>query len=309
MANELFYPHGMKFGSTFLGQADDLEVDANIDELTHYAAGDYAPSFTGAKEVAPEFKLNTYDAAGVFSLVSSGNGGVDDLCRGFSSGNVDCAYRQAKNLSVPNSPATAVHYVYRLINSAMFYWDGFRVNQKGEVQVMTKTIATLTSSNPIVTQLPNQAIDTPPLVTNLYTLGKIVIDGTAITRLKSTNWSNNVKLEKDPADGEASPSFCGIEQIKPVVQADTQNLGIINAFGFSGYKITTSFDVYLRKRMASGVNHPDASTVHIRLSATAGTVQFQSTAGGKATGKFRALLQRPSAGTKIWTITDGVAIP
>lgn len=309
MANELFYPHGMSFGGTFLGQADDINVDANIDELTMYAAGDYAPSFTGGKEVAPEFKLDTFDASGVFALVGSGVGGVDELCRAFSAGNVDTMFRQAKNLSVPNSPASNLHYIYRVINGAMFYWDGFKVNNKGEVQVMTKTIATLVSGNPIVTQLPNQTISTPQLVTKVYTLGKIVIDGTAITRLKSCNWSNGVKLEKETADGEASPTFCGIEQIKPTVQFDTQNLAVINAFGFSGYKITSTFDVYLRKRAISGINVPDATAEHIRIRATAGTVQFQSTGGGKATGKCRVLLQRPSAGTKIWTITDGVAIP
>lgn len=309
MANELFYPHGMNFAGTFLGQADDINVDANIDDLTLYGAGDYAPSFSGGKEVAPEFKLDTFDASGVFALVASGVGGRDDLCRGFEAGNVDTIFRQAKNLSVPNSPASALHYVYRIINGAMMYWEGFKVNNKGEVQVMTKTIATLVGANPIVTQMPNQTTNTPPLVTKVYTLGKVVIDGTAITRLKSTNWSNNVKLEKETADGEASPSFCGIEQIKPVVQFDTQNLQLVNAFGFSGYKITQTFDVYLRKRAIGGINVPDATAEHIRIRATAGTVQFQSNAGGKATGKCRATLTRPSAGAQIWTITDGVAIP
>ncbi len=309
MANELFYSYGARFDGTYLGQADDQSVETNLSDLISYQSGDYAPGYTGAKSSAPEYKLDTMDVSSVFSLVSSGNGGVDDIVRDFSAGNVDWLYRAAANRSTREAVATQKHYIYRMIQNAMFYWESFRADSKGEISLSTKTIATLKGANPVTTLIPNQALPTASDVANLYTMGKVVVNGTTITRLQSINWNNGVKIENELADGAESPTFAGIDEIRPICQFESQDLAAVGAFGFDGFPISNNFDVYLRKRKIGKINYPDSDTVHIRLRATAGTVLFGRVSGAKAAVNCRCLMSRPVGGGNVFAVTTGVAIP
>lgn len=309
MSNELFYSYGANFAGTYLGQAEDQSVETNLTDLIQYQAGDYAPGYVGAKSVAPEYKLDTMDVAKAFDLVASGNGGVDDLVRDFSAGNVDWLYRAAKNRSTREAVGQGKHYIYRMIQNAMFLWESFRSDSKGEVTVATRTIATLAGANPVTTLIPNQSLPTASDVSNLFTLGKVVVNGTTINRLQSMNWNNGVKIESELADGAEAPTFAGIDEIKPICQFDTQDIAAVGAFGFGGFRITANFDVYLRKRKIGQINHPDSDTVHIRLRATEGTVIFNRVSGAKAVANCRCLMARPAGGGNVFAITQGVAIP
>lgn len=306
MANELFYSYGANFAGTLLQQSDDQSVETNLADLIEYQSADYAPGYAGAKSVAPTYKLDTMDLNGVFDIVAAGE---DDLLCDFSAGNVDWLYRAAKNRGSREAVDVAKHYVYRMIQNALFYWEGFRADSKGEVKISTRTIATLKGGNPVTTLIPNQTLPSASAVEDMYTMGKVVVNGTAITRLQNINWANGVKIESALADGAASPTFAGVDEIKPICQFDTQDLAAVGAFGFGGFPISANFDVYLRKRMIGKINHPDASQVHIRLRATAGTIMFGRVSGAKAVVNCRCLMSRPAGGGQVFTVTQNVAIP
>jgi hypothetical protein len=306
MANELFYSYGARFDGTYLGQSDDQQVDVNLKELIEYQSGNYAPGYVGAREAAPVYKLNTKDVAGVFDIAAAG---VDDLHRDFSAGNVDWLYRAAMNRGSREAVASNVHYIYRMIQNALFYWDGFRADSKGEIEVNTMTIATLKGANPVTTLIPNQALPTASDVDNFFTLGKIVVNGVTLPRLQSLQWANNVKIEKELTDGKSSPTFAGIDTIQPECTFSVRDIATVGAFGFGGYPITANFDVYLRKRQRGLINYPDASQVHTRLRATTGTILFERTAGAKASANCKCLMSEPSGGGQVFTITQDVAIP
>lgn len=309
MAN-LFYPHGAYLlGTTFLGQADDLQTDINVDELTAYATGDVMPGFVGAKKTEPEFKIDTMDLSTVFTLAAAGD---EALAYDISAGNVDLYFRQSKNKSTRYAAADTSHVIYRLVQSAMFFWDSFEVSQDGEAKINTRIVPTYNSAQPTVTLLNSQAITAAPDITKLYTIGKVLVNGTAINRIKKIAWNNSVTVEKEAADGSPQASHVCIGKAKPVVQVDTQELQQIQAFGEAGYPLVSGSGglvVYLRKRMQGKINHPDASAVHLKLQATDGSVFWNRTSGEKAVGQLNVALQRPTGGGAVWAITQNVAIP
>ncbi len=308
MAN-LFYPHGAYLlGATFLGQADDLQADINPEELVSHATGDPMPGFTGAKKTEPEFRIDTMDLSTVFTLVA---GGDEALVRSLAAGNADLMFRQSKNQSTREAVGASEHVIYRMIQSAMLFWDSFEVSQDGEAKVNTRIVATYAAGQPTLTLLNSQTIPAAPAITKLYTVGKVVINGTTLNRIKKISWNNGVNVEKEPADGEAQASHVCIGKAKPVVQVDTQELEQIQAFGSEGYALngTTGLVVYLRRRQQGKINYPDNSAVHIKLQATTGAVFWSRTSGEKAIGQVNIGLQRPSNGGAVWAITQDVVIP
>jgi len=308
MAN-LFYPHGAYLlSATVLGQADDVQADQNVDELTHYASGDPMPGFVGSKKTEPEFRIDTTDLASVFTLVAAGD---ENLVRSLAAGNADLMFRQSKNQSTREAVGASKHIIYRLIQSAMFFWDSFEVSQDNEAKINTRIVAAYKAGQPTVTLMKEQVVPAQPDLTKLFTIGKVFINGTALNRIKKISWNNNPSVEKEAADGEAQPSHVCIGKVKPTVQVDTQELEQIQAFGDEGLALDGSngLVVYLRKRLQGKINHPDASAVHLKLQATKGGVMWGRTSGEKATAQVNVALQRPSGGGAVWTITQDVAIP
>jgi hypothetical protein len=308
MAN-LFHPHGAYLlGATFLGQADDLQVDQNVDELTHYATGDPMPGFVGSKKTEPEFRIDTNDLSTVLTLVAAGD---ENFVRSLAAGNADLMFRQSKNQSTREAVGASKHVIYRMIQSAMFFWDSFEVSQDNEAKINTRIVAAYKTGQPTITPLKLQTIPASPAVTKLYTVGKCFINGTALNRIKKVNWNNNPTVEKEAADGEGQPSHVCIGKTKPTVQIDTQELEQTQAFGDEGLTLdgTNGLVVYLRRRLQGKINYPDASPVHLKLQATTGGVMWGRTSGEKAVAQVNVALQRPSAGGVVWTITQDVAIP
>jgi hypothetical protein len=70
----------------------------------------------------------------------------------------------------------------------------------------------------------------------------------------------------------------------------------------------TSLDVFLRRRKAAMINYDDGDTVHLKLSATAGTAKVLQTQGDRGTDSVEIHLQRPTAGGALFTVTANQAI-
>jgi hypothetical protein len=305
----LFYPHGIYvLGSTFLGQADDIRLDSNVDKLQVHATGDTMPGFTGGRKTEPEFKLPTMDLYNVFTLVNSGD---EALCRDLSSGNVDLMFRQAKNLATREAVGSSKHVIYRLIQSAMMIWDSFEVSQDAEAKIETRFVPCYSSSQATVTLLKEQTIQAASAITKLYTIGKVVINGTTVNRVKKIAWNNNATVEKESADGQTEAAHVCVGKCNPEVTVDTQELEQIQAFTSQGTALDGSdgLEIYLRRRQQGKINYADNASQHIKLKATTGSVWHDGTQGEKATGSLKVFLQRPSNGGAVWTITTGVTIP
>jgi hypothetical protein len=121
-------------------------------------------------------------------------------------------------------------------------------------------------------------------------------------------WANNVEIDKISGSGSQWPILLVAKQIRPVVQVEALDLQSLDTLvGEIGAAVTT-LDVYLRRRKASMINYDDGDTVHLKLSATAGTAKVLQTQGDRGTDSVEIHLQRPTAGGALFTVTANQAI-
>jgi hypothetical protein len=83
-----------------------------------------------------------------------------------------------------------------------------------------------------------------------------------------------------------------------------ENDDVINWLGTE----MTALTMYLRKRKQSQINYDDGDTVHIKFTATKGTIKTLQTQGERGTDSIEIHLQRPAAATALFTLATGQAI-
>lgn len=308
----LFVPAAATIGGSYLKQSDSQSAETNLQELSAFAAGDFAPSMVGASAQEPEFSIATMDIATSIGLMNEAS-----VARALASGEADMYFRQAKANAFREDEGSSKHIIARLENhidsanpAGMLYWNSIEASQDAEAKINLRVAAT----GQLVV-LADQAITAAPLYEEDYTLGEVVIHGTHLDGLQSVNWNNNVQVTKKRSSGEAFPSFVAARTFAPAITVEALDLKQQVTYvgsGNTGFPIVAGsggVQVYFRRRKPDKMNHDDADTVHIKLSATAGTIFLRSMGGTETQGSLEIRLRRPSAGSDVFTVETGVAIP
>jgi hypothetical protein len=303
-ATRLFYPAGIKSGGTYVHSVRTQQLDRMLEELTEFAAGDWAPSFTGSKSGAPEFQTEATDVAAVLGLMTD-----EGLTADLSGTNVDLFFRQAKPHALRYAEAATEHMVYRLTSNAMAYWTQIQANQNDEARINMTVCAMFDGAQAPLIQLPGQGIDVSALIANLYTLGPVSVNGTDVPGIQSLSIQSNLEIEKVYENGSEYPTLLVARQARPVIRIESLDLeeldGIVTEV--EG-ELVTDVVVYLRKRKQSMINLDDGDTVHLKMTATRGTAKIMQTQGERGTDTLEIHLQRPTPGGSLFTIATGQAI-
>jgi len=304
MSTRLFYPAGLKSNATYIHSCRSQSLDRMLEELTEFASGDWAPSFTGSKSGAPEFQIEATDIQAVLGLMTD-----EELTADLSATNVDLFFRQAKPHALRYDEGDAEHMVYRLTSNAMAYWTQIQANQNDESRISLTVCAMDNGSNAPLIQTPSQTIDVAGLIANLWTLGPIEINGSEVPGVQSMTWTNNLEIEKVSESGSEYPTLLVARQARPVVRIEGLDLEELDSIvtEIEGEELT-ELVVYLRKRRQSRINFGDADTVHLKFTATKGTAKILQTQGERGTDSIEIHLQRPTAGGALFTVATGQAI-
>jgi hypothetical protein len=125
--------------------------------------------------------------------------------------------------------------------------------------------------------IPDQTIDTAALIANLYTLGPVTVNTVDIPGVQSMTFSTNIEVEKISESGSQYPTLLVAKQARPVLRLEgldlEENDDVINWLGTE----MTALTMYLRKRKQSQINYDDGDTVHIKFTATKGTIKTLQT--------------------------------
>lgn len=304
MTTRLFYPAGMLVDATYLANVTDQEDRINFDDLTEFAAGDYAPSFTGSSGYEPVFNIDTPDVEGVFGLCTSAGVYLFKSC---TTCDVKLFFRQGTNAGVVYAENSSNHVVMTASSNALLFWDSIKAAQGKQATISTQTHLTDNGVNAPLTRTPSQTISSSPVVSDLFTLGPIYLNGSLLGSVTSMSWANNVQVDKVAANGDAAPSFVCIRKFRPVITIETNDVHSVAGYTVTGTALT-DLKVYLRCRTRAGTNYADASTEHAKLTATKGTYKVTRTQGQQAGSTIEIHLERPSAGANVFTTYTGVAI-
>ena len=303
MTTKLYYPAGIKVNATYVNSSRSQSIDRMLEELTEFSAGDWAPSFTGSKSAAPEYQVEATDIAAVLGLMSD-----EEMTGDLSASNVDLFFRQAKPHALRYGEATANHMVYRLTSNAMLYWTQIQASQNDEARISMTVCSSFNGTNAPLIVIPDQTIDTAALIANLYTLGPVTVNTVDIPGVQSMTFSTNIEVEKISESGSQYPTLLVAKQARPVLRLEgldlEENDDVINWLGTE----MTALTMYLRERKQSQINYDDGDTVHIKFTATKGTIKTLQTQGERGTDSIEIHLQRPAAATALFTLATGQAI-
>lgn len=280
----VYYPHAIDLaGAGTLVQISDVTPAHNFQDLTEFAASDPSPSFTGTHQAAPDNRFSTTQLKTLLDVVKVSAGGKLNVVRDLSDGVVVIEFKAGENLGSRLAANTNNHIQLEMTSNAGVWWEGLRARQGGlaEARVRLAAIFLPESGNDPMTPAVGQQITTTAAVLHLFTLGKITINGTALGGVEEMDWSNNIAYEEAADSGEPFLTYIGTRAIAPVVRIMTSDLSVINTFGTRGTAISSAVNVWLRKKLVSGINVADATAEHIRLQITAGTIKARQLQGSK----------------------------
>ncbi len=316
MAATVFYPHALDFSDgDLITQLTDVAPIYNFQDAVAFSSGDVAPMWSGSLSAAPAITFGSRQIKSILDLcdAAAGHGnGKSYVAYDGSGGSTDIWYRKGEAFGLRIADATAEHERMRMTR-AFLRWDSISAQQNQVAEIRSMCGAGYDGSNdPLIDT--QQVLSGDEAVNHLFTLGPIDINGTKLDGLQGYTWQNNLVPEIVFDSGVPFPTYLAVATYSPTIVARVRNASLMRTFGGTlpdasqprGLAIT-SFAAYLRKLKASDLCEADASEVHVKFSATAGTVKARQVDSAGLVDIF-IQLQRPNAASYAFTYDTTAAI-
>lgn len=260
---------------TEITQLENVDPENNFADLTKFSAGSAFPKFTGSHSAMPAVRTATTQIKDLLDEID-----VEGVAADLSGDNLDVEYRRALNRGSRYGDAAEEHLRCRMTSNAFLTWESLRAEQDQDASIdFTITPVWDETNDPLIwASGSGVTVSATDAVGQLYTLGPIIINSTTLDGVSSVDWQNNITRKDIKSDGSHFLKFSSVDRVSPVVTVDISDKGIMQDYGSGGTAIT-SFTFYLRKKLASNYNVPNATAQHIRFTATAGTIKPLSSQG------------------------------
>lgn len=303
----VYYPHAIYLpGGTVISQLSDIQPAHNFMDLTEFSASQPVPQFTGSHQAAPDNRFSTSQVKAILDACTDYN-----IAKDYSGlGNVDVEYKAGLNLATRTADATTSHIRGRATANTMLIWESFTARQGQIVELRCRLVHVYNASSGVDPLVFTNAVALTNVsaIAYLFTLGLTKINGTSLTAVEEVTWNNNIEYEEVTSDGDGFLSYCGIKRTRPTVSINTLDLTLVNSFGTRGTALS-ALSVFLRKKLASGLNVADATAQHISLIATVGTVKArQINSGGRTMANVTVDLAASAQNTSPFTVNSATAI-
>jgi hypothetical protein len=145
-------------------------------------------------------------------------------------------------------------------------------SQGGAAKINFNAIGEYNGTNAPYSIAVNQAVPTT-IAPCLFTLGPVILNGTAIGGVSSMRMALNYQVGSVAADGEVWPSKVWIQSRRPIITIRTTQASLINTFGTVGAAITASYvTIYLRQMSPDGIIYANNTSNHIKFVIPAGKI-------------------------------------
>lgn len=300
----VYYPHAIIAGGTTITQMTDVTPANNFQDLAEFSAGQTAPQYSGSQFATPDITFNSPQIASVLAAIDTEGVAVD-----LSGGNVDLHYKKGNPHGTREADASLVHLRGRLTTNALLYWTGLRASQGQLAEISCRLLPVWDGTNNPIIWTGSLALAGTSQAAEQFTLGRIDLNGTNISAVQDLDWNNNVEPEEVGDSGEPFISYGGINRFSPQFTFRTRDTTVISTYGAVGTALT-GFEVYLRKKAASGINVADATAQHIKLfkASAAGTIKARQVSGLNGMAEVFVQLLKPSAAADPFDISTTSAI-
>ncbi len=296
--------HGLLLpNSSFLCQLEQGAISMGIRTLSVTPAGFPQPL---ALHTAAQQPMITFSTSQLATLLgATGIYGYDS-----SAGNTDFYCKAASDLAVRVADASGAHLRFRA-TQGMLNWLSINAPQDGVATAQCRYLPTWDGTNAPLVAAGSQALSGTPTGAECYGMGPIYHNSSALPNVTGWSLDLGISFYEFATDGEPYLTFLGVREINPVL-----TLRGIRAQNLVTYAdslaVTSSLNMYLRRRTADGGFYSDGSSQHIKIAATNGLIVPQTASGGgnEPLGDEVSILFRPaSASAQALTLTIGTTVP
>ena len=278
----LDYLYQVVLPTATVAELTDATPTPAVKLLSAMAAGDVLPQFIGGHGAAPAVDFRSpqlktiLDALGLYG----------------TSGTCDLHYRSGSNLSTRAATGLRIRCL-----SSLIYWTGIQAGQDQIAEIACRLVPTWDGSNAPMTPAGATACPALSLPAQYYTLGPVSINGAAVAGLTGWSLDLNPQIHVEASDGDAYPSWCGVDSHAPVLTLTTRTLAQFATVGVEGLPLngSTGLVFYLRAKKTDGAGCLADASGHIKFMALNGMAYVDNNiggAGGPAGCGLRVALRR-----------------
>ena len=251
-----------------LNQMNDVsvQVGTNRTEITPSGAVDLAAVIVGSGD--PMINFGTYDLSTLLGQVS--------LTAGLAlTGTGTVQFQRREDLAVFSSGSTHDSITctagWMGLNSITASQDD-TTGAKADCSVHVLYDGT---NNPLVHNTSVALAGTPGFSSYFY-LGPVTINSTEVEGITSVRVSTGLSFSRRRVSGQVWATKGAIVQRRPVIEITALEVSDFATLAMHGRALAGTVNVFFRKGTASGTRVADATTEHVKVSATAGYWQDDS---------------------------------
>jgi hypothetical protein len=289
-----------------LAGVEQVSIDPGCKDLAQYAAGQPDPSFVGTMENQPMVTATITDLA-----IALANGITPDGLAISSTSTVTSIDVFSTQMAPGGMRLGSGSHFKTTISKGICIPKSIKCTQ-GQRATMDLEIHGLYDGTNQPFIYTDSVSITPPEITELFTIGKVMINGTELSGVTSISVDFGIQLEIQSATGQPYPTFVGIKTRAPRIDVTTKTLPSLNTFGIAGTgQGVSSTCVYFQKMANNGTRVAAATAEHIKISlpASQGLIYCKAFGGSNNASHEGIVSIVPNTGTNpILTISSASAI-
>lgn len=289
-------------GTVFIDQVSDFRLDPRIQEILQDSDGIVDPTFLATMYQDPRIRFSSSDLATVLAIGSSKvliNGILIDADETHAG-----AEYWFQKIAEGGTRASGSTHIKMTVKEGLLLLRSIQAAQGGVAQMTFEQLIAYDGTNAPIVVAGSQALSGTPRVTNLHTLGPVVINGTRLEGIQDINIDTGIREVVQGADGLEFPTYLAIMQRQPLIVIRTTEVVSLSTFGISGAaQGATDSVIYFRKLAEGGTRVAEATAEHISLSVDAGMIRVRDIGGAHGQPQMCQIEIRPT-----WDGTNDIIV-
>lgn len=278
----------------------DLQIDPGNTLVVENAGGQYDPSFAAVSQTMPMATASVTDIATAIANIALAGFAFPQTTVYTT---VDVFFTQMAESGLRTSSTT--HTRCRMAKGLVVP-RSLTASQGGVASLGIEIHALYDGSNVPMVFADNIALPHTPTIGELFTLGKVMINGTQLDGVQSWTFDFGLTVEKVLANGELYPTGAYITRRAPKFEIRTKKVPSLTTFGLNGTaQGSTDSVIYLQKLEKNANILATATEEHISFTIDDGMVTVGQTGGSNnATGESVVTITPTWDGTNAIVVID-----
>lgn len=250
-------------------QVTDFRLSPEIREVIQAGDGDVDPTYVAVMGQSPRLRFTTTALATVLATCGIDGEIID------ADGSYPGLLAWFQKLAEGGTRESGSAHLQMTVKEGLLVPRVLRASQDGSASLDLEAIATYDGTNDPVVVADSQALAGSPAVGELFTVGPVKVNGTALESIQDITVDLGIQEIIQSGDGQVWPTFVGILRRQPSITVRTTDAVSLATFGLEGSAISTTAVAYFRKLAQGGLRVAEATVEHVSVTVNDGRVSVR----------------------------------